>query len=65
MPSQRGSPICLTPSSLSTSPTSLTQRQLLLTKAQTLAGQFNQVDYRLNRLNWLGRFDPNRSLDGK
>jgi flagellar hook-associated protein 1 FlgK len=36
--------------SLSTSPTSLTERQLLVTKAQTLAGQFNQVDDRLNRL---------------
>ena len=35
--------------SLSTSPTSLTERQLLMTKAQTLAGQFNQVDDRLNR----------------
>ena len=36
--------------SLSTSPTSLTERQVLLMKAQTLAVQFNQVDDRLNKL---------------
>jgi flagellar hook-associated protein 1 FlgK len=42
--------------SLSTNPTSLTERQSALTKAQDLATQFNQIDARLG--------DLNTSLDG-
>lgn len=37
--------------SLSTNPTSLTERQAVLTKAQDLAGQLNQIDARLENLN--------------
>src|SRR5437867_291917 len=36
--------------SVSSSPSSLAERQVLLMKAQSLATQFNQVDARLNRL---------------
>lgn len=36
--------------SLSTSPTSLAERQVLLMKAQNLAGKFGQVDHRLSDL---------------
>src|SRR6266446_7592731 len=37
--------------SLSTDPTSLTERQSVLEKAQALASQFNQIDTRLGKLN--------------
>ena len=36
--------------SLSTAPTSISDRQVALAKAQTLAGQFNQMDQRLTQL---------------